>query len=61
MYKLALVALVAPLFASGAANALNPQPLPPKAMASSFINPGVKALNPQPLPPPPPRGSAPVL
>ncbi len=48
---LALAALVAPLLASGAAHALNPQPLPPKALGSSFVNPGIKALNPQPLPP----------
>ncbi len=51
MNKLALVALVAPLLASGAAHAINPQPLPPHTLRSGapFLNSGVKALNPQPL------------
>ncbi len=54
MKKLALVAILAPLLLPSAAQALNPQPLPPSGAArlgSGFVNPGVKALNPQPLPP----------
>jgi hypothetical protein len=56
MKTLALVALLAPLLAPSAAQALNPQPLPPSpARIGSFVNPGVKFLNPQPLPPSPAR------
>ncbi len=45
MKKLTLVAVLAALLVPGAAQALNPQPLPPKAVGS-FVNPGVRALNP---------------
>jgi hypothetical protein len=40
------------IFATSQANALNPQPLPPKESFGAITNPGtIRGLNPQPLPP----------
>jgi hypothetical protein len=57
--KKLLAILVASMFATGAAYALNPQPLPPGIYSKAALNPqplppGIYAksmLNPQPLPP----------
>jgi len=52
MRNLACLSVVLSFVTTGAAFALNPQPLPPSPAKSLFsASPSVKFLNPQPLPP----------
>ncbi len=53
MKKIALLVVLAPLFASSAAQAFSLKLPPNSRLSSGFVNPSVKALNPQPLPPSP--------